>query len=132
MKMFQGLRTVIYKVGDLEQAKVWYSTVLEIEPYFDEPFYIGFDVGGFELGLQPATAGPSRAGDSVITYWGVSQIEAAVKRLLELGATIHEEIQDVGGNIRVASVIDPFSNIVGIIENPHFSLESTKPSAHDS
>ena len=125
--MFQGLRTVIYQVGDLEQAKAWYSTVLGIEPYFDEPFYVGFNVGGFELGLQPDAAGLSRAGDSVITYWGVSQIETAFKRLLELGATVHEEIQDVGGDIRVASVMDPFGNIVGIIENPHFSLENAKP-----
>ena len=125
--MFQGLRTVIYQVGDLEQAKAWYSTVLGVKPYFDEPFYVGFNVGGFELGLQPDTAGLSRVGNSVITYWGVSQIEAAFKRLLELGATVQAEIQDVGGDIRVASVIDPFGNIVGIIENPHFSLESAKP-----
>lgn len=125
--MFQGLRTVIYQVGDLEQAKAWYSTVLGVKPYFDEPFYVGFNVGGFELGLQPGAAGLSRASDSVITYWGVSQIETAFKRLLELGATVQAEIQDVGGDIRVASVIDPFGNIVGIIENPHFSLESAKP-----
>ena len=103
--MFQGLRTVIYQVGDLEQAKAWYSTVLGVKPYFDEPFYVGFNVGGFELGLQPDTAGLSRAGDSVITYWGVSQIEAAFKRLLELGATVQDEIQDVGGDIRVASTL---------------------------
>ncbi len=120
--MFQGLRTVICQVGDLEQAKTWYSTVLGIKPYFDEPFYVGFNVGGFELGLQPDAAGLSKAGNSVITYWGVSQIEATFKRLLELGATVHAEIQDVGGDIRVASVMDPFGNIVGIIENPHFSL----------
>lgn len=51
--MIQGLRTVIYHVTDLGQAKTWYSQVLEQEPYFDQPFYAGYSVGGFELGLIP-------------------------------------------------------------------------------
>lgn len=51
--MFLGPRTVIYHVGDLDRAKEWYANVLGGRPYFDEPFYVGFDVGGFELGLQP-------------------------------------------------------------------------------
>ena len=53
MKLINGLRTVIYHVPDLAQAKAWYSRVLEREPYFDQPFYVGYEVGGFELGLQP-------------------------------------------------------------------------------
>ena len=51
--MFLGLRTVVYKVSDLGRAKAWYTKVLGIEPYFDEPFYVGFNVGGYELGLDP-------------------------------------------------------------------------------
>jgi hypothetical protein len=51
--MLEGLRTAIYHVGDLERAKGWCGEVLGKESYFDEPFYVGFDVGGFELGLQP-------------------------------------------------------------------------------
>src|SRR5262249_8503135 len=121
--MFEGLRTVVYRMENLEQGKRWYSAVLEKEPYFDEPFYVGFNVGGYELGLVPeAPEGTGKAIDSV-TYWGVPDIEAAFKRLLALGATEHEGVQDVGGDIRVASVIDPFGNVVGIIYNPHFTLE---------
>ena len=59
--MFQGLRTVIYHVEDLTRAKEWYGSVLGMRPNFDEPFYVGFfvgfDVGGFELGLQPEDPG---------------------------------------------------------------------------
>ena len=115
--MFQGLRTVIYHVGDLAAAKTWFSQVTGHPPYFDQSFYVGFDVGGYELGLVPDQ--PAGRG-SVTTYWGTADIDAEVTRLLALGATTNEEIQDVGDGIRVASVLDPFGNVVGIIENPHF------------
>ncbi|TMG98319.1 MAG: VOC family protein, partial [Betaproteobacteria bacterium] len=48
-----GLRTAIYPAPDLQKAKQWYSELLVQAPYFDEPFYVGFSVGGFELGLVP-------------------------------------------------------------------------------
>ena len=50
--MFLGLRTVVYYVDDIKKARDWYSSVVG-EPYFDEPFYVGFNVRGFELGLHP-------------------------------------------------------------------------------
>ena len=121
--MFQGLRTVIYHVGDLEKAKAWYSQALRAKPYFDKPFYVGFNVGGYELGLDPDLEGVSRGG-SVVAYWGVSDARAALNRLLELGAAAHSPVQDVGDDIRVATVTDPFGNVFGIIENPHFSLKN--------
>ena len=62
--MFLGLRTVIYPAPDLAASKAWYTALLGVEPYFDEPFYVGFDVGGYELGLHPETRGAE-------TYWGV-------------------------------------------------------------
>ena len=79
---------------------------------------MGFRVGGFELGLSP-DAGPEGL-CSVGAYWGVKDIAAAHARLLELGAAPRTEIQDVGEGIRVADVLDPWGNVVGIIENPHF------------
>jgi predicted enzyme related to lactoylglutathione lyase len=120
--MLQGLRTVIYRVGDLERAKEWFSALLGFGPYFDEPFYVGFNVGGYELGLDP-DASDARAGDSVVTYWGVADARAALARLVELGARERTGVQDVGGGVLVATVEDPFGNVVGIIENPHFKLE---------
>ena len=123
--MIQGLRTVVYKVPDLERAKAWYARVLGIEPYFAEPFYVGFQVGGFELGLDPDMRGV-KAGGGVIPYWGVADAAAAYDRLLELGAAAGSPPQDVGGGIRVASVSDPFGNVLGIIENPHFSAANVR------
>ncbi len=120
--MFQGLRTVIYHVADLDKAKAWYATALGIAPYFDQPFYVGFNVGGYELGLDPDAAGVTR-GNNATAYWGVPDAQAALQRLLGLGAHPRGEVQDVGGGIRVATVADPFGNVIGLIENPNFKLE---------
>ena len=123
--MFQGLRTAIYKVPDLEKAKSWYSDILNVQPYFDEPFYVGFNVGGFELGLDPDFEGVS-IGNNLIVYWGVKNAAQTFNELLDKGAKAHSEPQNVGGEIIVASVYDPFGNIFGIIENPEFKFENTE------
>lgn len=120
--MFEGLRTVIYAAPDIARAKGWYSQVLDIAPYFDQPFYVGFNVGGYELGLDPNAGPVVAASPGVVAYWGVSDIDSAYGNLLEHGAREHRPVRDVGGGIRVGSVLDPFGNIVGIIDNPHFKL----------
>lgn len=115
--MMLGLRTAIYPAPDLAAAKEWYAKVLGQAPYFDQPFYVGFSVGGFELGLLP-TALPGTTGPQPL--WGVADIELAFGRLLELGATKLEPVTAVGAGIKVAAVQDPFGNRLGIIENPNF------------
>ena len=117
--MFLGLRTVIYPARDLDRTKQWFTSLLGIEPYFDEPFYVGYDVGGYELGLDPseqaATTGP-------VAYWGVADADAAVADLLARGADLRSPVAEVGGGIRVATVADPSgSSVIGVIENPHFA-----------
>lgn len=120
--MIKGLRTAVYKVADLEKAKAWYSDVLGIEPYFDEPFYVGYNVGGYELGLDPDLTDVT-TGNSVGIYWGVDDVKSMVEEFRSKGISIKDDPQDVGGGIIVASVLDPFGNVFGIIENPHFKLE---------
>lgn len=116
-----GLRTVAYKVGDINQAKAWYSDVFSITPYFDEPFYVGFNVGGYELGLVPDERNDGKT-DGVVTYWGVEDVEIMLKHTIEKGATVHEEPTNVGDDIIVGAVKDLWGNVVGFIRNPHFSL----------
>lgn len=120
--MLLGLRTAIYHVNDIEAGKAWYSRVLDQQPYFDQPFYVGFSVGGYELGLQPTEGAQDDKADGAVAYWGVEDAETEFKRLLELGAVSHEPIQDVGEGIKVGTVKDPFGNIFGIIQNPHFKI----------
>ena len=121
--MLKGLRTVIYKVDDLDEAKEWYSSLLGFGPYFDQPFYVGFSVGGFELGLDPDSAGVVR-GDSPAAYWGVDDIAAMIEKLKADGTEIVSDATDVGDGIKVGLAKDPFGNLVGLIENPHFKIES--------
>ena len=122
--MFQGLRTVIYHAADLNAAKEWYAKALGVQPYFDQPFYVGFNIAGYEFGLDPDPNSATGTGTSSVAYWGVVDAEAALARLVALGATDRLGVQDVGDGIRLASVIDPFGNVFGIIENPHFLLEN--------
>lgn len=119
---FLGLRTVGYKVGDLNAAKEWYTKVLGIAPYFDQPFYVGFNIAGYELGLQPEESTDGPKGNNTVTYWGVDNVHEIYSELLDEGATPHAEPMDVGEGIIVASVIDPWGNAFGIIYNPLFEL----------
>ena len=116
-----GLRTCCYSVDDLEMAKKWYTQAFQTEPYFDEPFYVGFNIAGYELGLTPEE-GSNKKGENIFTYWGVEDIHKEYARFIELGANVHEEPNNVGGEIMVASVYDPWENIIGLIYNPDFKL----------
>lgn len=114
----EGLRTVIYPSPDLAAAKAWWTELLGTEAYFDQPFYVGYEVGGYELGLLP-TADPS---DGALTYWGVANVAAAVAAAIANGATEHTPAAEVGEGIVTATVRTPSGAILGLIYNPHFTL----------
>ncbi len=116
--MLSGLRTIVYPAPDLAASKAWFSEVLGAAPYFDQPFYVGFEVGGYELGLDPSGS----IEDGAVTYWGVDNADSALAELLSAGAPPHTPVRDVGEGIRLASVREPGGAILGIIENPHFKL----------
>lgn len=118
-----GLRTTIYKVGDIGEAKAWYARVFQVAPYFDEPFYVGFNVGGYELGLLEDDAPAAAKTANVLSYWGVDDIERAVAHFIEAGAAEHTKPTNVGGEIMVATVKDPWGNAIGLIYNPEFKLD---------
>lgn len=120
---FMGLRTAIYAVRDLAAAKAWYAGVVERPPYFDEEFYVGFNIGGFELGLVPEPDAPDERDAAGVAFWGVTDADAAYARLVSLGAMDHEPVQDVGGGVKIGAVRDPFGNVLGVVENPHFVFE---------
>ena len=122
--MFNGLRTVVYHVFDLDEAKAWWSRTLGQEPYFDQPFYVGFNVGGYELGLHPVE---SEETIGAIAYWGVHDIQASFDHLVNEGdLEVHQSIQEVGEGIKVAALRDAAGNVIGIIENPYFSLPAVR------
>lgn len=120
--MVKGLATVIYHVPDLAKAKAWYSSAFQQAPYFDEPFYVGFNIAGYELGLHPGDSAAKPGPGGSVAYWRVPGIDDALRHFEGAGARVVAAVQDVGEGIKVATVSDPFGNLIGLIENPHFKL----------
>lgn len=118
-----GLRTVCYYVSDINEAKNWYTKVLGIEPYFDEPFYVGFNVQGYELGLLPEEEKMEVKSANVLAYWGVEDIQDSYKKIMDLGAKEFIPLTDVGSGIITTELKDPWGNAFGLIYNPHFKLK---------
>ena len=127
--MFQGLRTLILHVHELQAAKAWYTAALGIQPYYDTPYYGGYDVAGYELGLHPMAKDEKPQGSRAVAYWGVADVAAAVAHLVQHGATVSEAPKDVGGGIVVGAVTDPFGNQFAVIYNPQFTGQAQTPPA---
>ncbi|MGI8553319.1 MAG: VOC family protein [Dehalococcoidia bacterium] len=114
--MSQGIRTVIYPVKDIAQAKTLYSKLSGIEPYADEAYYVGFRVGDQEIGLDPH--GHNKGMTGPIAYWHVDDIKKSLQLLLDAGAQVQQEINDVGGGMLIAWVKDADGNVIGLSQSP--------------
>jgi len=112
----RALRSAIYTVSDLDRAKAFYAAVLQRAPYFDQPFYVGFDVDGAELGLDPDTSRRQPGPGGAIAYWKVDDLYAAWELTLMNGAEPLEPPHNVGEGTDVALIADPFGNYVGLIQ----------------
>ena len=120
--MIKGLATTTYCVPDMNDAKAWYSKAFKTEPYFDEAFYVGFNIKGFELGLLPQQEGEKPGVGGVTSYWRVDDLDKEIAYFESIGAKIKFPKQDVGAGILLATLLDPYDNVIGLIYNPHFSV----------
>jgi predicted enzyme related to lactoylglutathione lyase len=111
--MRQGVRTIVYPVKDLARAKMLFRKLLGVEPYADQPYYVGFRIGDQEIGLDP---NGHKAG--MTAYHHVDNIKQSLQSFLDAGAQILQEIKDVGGGKLIASVRDADGNIIGLIQSP--------------
>ena len=114
--MNQGIKTVIYPVKDIIQAKTLFSKLLGVEPYMDEAYYVGFRVGDQDIGLDPN--GHKQGMTGPIGYYHVDDIKKNLQTLLDAGAQIQQEVKDVGGGKLIATVQDGSGNIIGLIQLP--------------
>jgi predicted enzyme related to lactoylglutathione lyase len=114
--MNQGIQTIIYPVKDIAQAKALYSQLLGVEPYMDEAYYVGFNVGGQNIGLDPH--GYNKGMTGPVSYYHVDDIAQSLQRLLDGGAQLQQEVKDVGGGKLTASVKDADGNIIGLLQQP--------------
>lgn len=113
--MNSGIHTIIYPVRDLARAKVLYATLLGVEPYVDEPYYVGFRVQDQEFGLDPK--GHDKAMTGPVAYHHVDDLDALLQQLLRHGASQQGDIRDVGGGRRIVTLSDPDGNVLGLLQD---------------
>ena len=125
--MLRGLTTVTYVADDLTAARAWYADLLGVEPYFSKEHqgqlaYLEWRLGDHqhELGLLDRRFVPPGGQGTAVTYWAVDDVEAAHRRLLDLGATPHLPVTTQGEGFVTASVVDPFGNVLGVMYNQHY------------
>ena len=111
-----GMKTVIYPVKDLTAAKKAYGTLFGVAPYADEPYYVGFNVAGQEVGLDPN--GHSTGMSGPVGYWHVDDINESLKHLVDAGAETQQPVRDVGGGKLIATVKDADGNMIGLLQAP--------------
>ncbi|GAA3799242.1 VOC family protein [Streptomyces chiangmaiensis] len=114
--MTAGLTTIIYPVKDLDRAKALFRALLDVEPYADEPYYVGFRVAGQDVGLDPN--GHAKGMTGPVPYWQVSDLRARLAALLDAGGELLQDVKDVGGGKLIASVKDADGNLVGLVQEP--------------
>ncbi|MEU9098666.1 VOC family protein [Streptomyces sp. NPDC048361] len=110
----QGIKTVLHPVTDLAAAKAVYTALLGTGPTSDEPYYVGFEVEGQQIGLVPG--GADQGMTSPVAYWHVPDIEAKLAEVTAAGAKVKDEPNDVGGGRLVATFTDADGNVLGLIQ----------------
>jgi predicted enzyme related to lactoylglutathione lyase len=128
--LLRGMATVSFFADDVEAARKWYSELLGIKPYFERPdaahpAYVEFRIGDYqhELGIidrKFAPKGLAEGTGGAVLFWHVDDVEEALARLTELGATELEPLTKREAGFVTASVVDPFGNIIGVMYNPHY------------
>jgi predicted enzyme related to lactoylglutathione lyase len=109
--MNQGVKTVVYPVNDLVKAKALFTALLGVEPYADAPYYVGYKVGGQDIGLDP-----NGHKHGMTPYYQVDDIKQSLQALLNAGATPVQDVTDVGGGKLIAVVKDADGNIIGLTQ----------------
>src|SRR4051794_27285288 len=114
--MSKGVQTIIYPVKDINATKQLFNALLGVEPVMDQPYYVGYRVGGQDIGLDPH--GHAKGMTGPLAYVQVADIEATLAALLAAGASEVQGVKDVGGGKLIASVQDADGNPIGLMQEP--------------
>ncbi|MEU4599735.1 MULTISPECIES: VOC family protein [Nocardia] len=107
--MSPAIGAVVIPVSDLEAAKKVY-TALYGQPHTDQPYYVGYNVNGFEISLNPQ--GDRATGPVAMT--DVDDLDATRNALLAAGATEKSGPQTVAPDLRICTLADPDGNPFGL------------------
>jgi predicted enzyme related to lactoylglutathione lyase len=106
--MSPTIRSLVIPVTDLESAKAVYGALLGA-PHTDQPYYVGYNVDGFEVSLNPAGAG-----GGPVAFADVDDLDAARTTLLAAGATERDAPRQVAPGARVCVLTDADGNPFGL------------------
>lgn len=128
----RGICTLSLWADDVPAAGAWYTDLLGVAPYYarpeppEQPGYLEFRLGdqGTELGIiDRRYALPGlRTGEAggIVAYWAVDNVTTALETFLAAGATPLQPVTEYGPGFVTAAVVDPFGNVVGLMENQHY------------
>ncbi|HTJ13295.1 MAG TPA: VOC family protein [Dinghuibacter sp.] len=109
--MNNGIKIILYPVKDVVEAKATFQQFLGVEPYADQPYYVGFKVGGQDVGLVPGN--PEKG---MTPFYDVADIKASLQVLVDAGAEVIQDVKNVGGERLIASVRDKSGNLIGLVQ----------------
>jgi predicted enzyme related to lactoylglutathione lyase len=110
--MNKGIKTVIYPTNDITQAKAVFGKLLGVDPYADQPYYVGFKIGDQDIGLVP-----NNPESGMTAFFHVDDIKNSLQILVDAGAQIIQDVKNVGGGRLIASARDKDNNIIGLVQN---------------
>jgi predicted enzyme related to lactoylglutathione lyase len=113
--MAPALKTILYPVTNLDAAKATFTALAGDAPHVDQPYYVGFQVNGTELGLVPN--GHQTGMTSAVAYWHVTDIRAQIAALTKAGASIVQDVKNVGGKRQTAVLADADGNSIGLLQD---------------
>ena len=109
--MAENIKLLVYPAKDLKAGKAFFNAFLRVEPYVDGGYYVGYKVNDLEIGLDPN-------GKEIIAYIDVQDVKKSMQTLLDSGASIYQDIHDVGGGLLIAKVKDTNGNVLGLRQGP--------------
>ena len=109
--MTRDLKLIVYPAKDLDATKKLYGTFLGVEPYADSSYCVGYKLNNLEIGLDPNS-------QEKVSYIEVADIKNYIQTLVEAGATLHKDANDVGGGMLIAQVKDANGTILGLRQLP--------------
>jgi predicted enzyme related to lactoylglutathione lyase len=106
--MSTTIRSLVVPVSDLAAAKAVYTALLGA-PHTDEPYYVGYNVDGFEVGLNPGGEG-----GGPVAFADVEDLDATREALLAAGTTERDAPRQVAPGARVCVLADAEGNPIGL------------------
>ncbi len=107
-----ALANINYPVTDLAAAKAAFTALFGVEPHTDTEYYVGYNVDGLEIALNPGGAPQGMSGAT--PFWATADVEGSLATLEAAGATVTQPPMEVAPGVTLA-VLSTNGNSIGLI-----------------